>query len=86
MDEEVHFTMSRMISAEDAAVKQVQGDTTADIFIDFIKQIVQNLDRDNASPHYFITDNARVHTAPKYFPQPNRGMLFQVKRTCQKKA
>jgi transposase len=47
---------------ENLSAKQVPGGTTATIFIDFIKQIVASLDKDNVAPHYFIMDNARIHT------------------------
>jgi transposase len=60
---------------EDVTAKMVKGGTNSELFLVFIKQIVASLDRSNAASHYFIMDNARIHTAElikKYFRSETR--------------
>ncbi|OAD72394.1 hypothetical protein PHYBLDRAFT_146586 [Phycomyces blakesleeanus NRRL 1555(-)] len=63
---------------EDVTAKMVAGSTNTELFLQFIKQIVASLDRDNAAPHYFIMDNPAIHTANLPLLEPHRGMFFKV--------
>lgn len=74
----VNVTILAAISyqgVEDVTAKMIPGGTNADLFLEFIKQIVASLDRDNAAEHYFIMDNAPIHTAniiKNYFKEETR--------------
>ncbi|CEP15855.1 hypothetical protein [Parasitella parasitica] len=49
---------------ESVQAKMVAGGTTAAIFCEFVKSVMASLDKNNAAPHNFVMDNARIHTAP----------------------
>lgn len=46
---------------ESIQAKVVPGGTTGHIFSQFVKSVIEALDRNNAAPHYFVMDGASIH-------------------------
>jgi len=46
--------------AESIQAKVVPGGTTRQIFLQFVKGVMEALDRNNSATHYFVIDNASI--------------------------
>ncbi|KAI8376021.1 uncharacterized protein BYT42DRAFT_471807, partial [Radiomyces spectabilis] len=60
---------------ENASAKMIKGATTASIFIDFLKPIIQRLDETNAAPHFFVMDYSGIRRA-----RPTQGIVYIICR------